>query len=121
MCPGRTGTAGEDPERFELPTFWFVPSSGALSQGVSECGACCGSPVPTGDLRLIIFDPLGTANNLASGSPITTSVTSKFCVPNRGSLRLLLRLMPNSGEYQYSRLTSNGLLLYWMPKNSQNS
>src|SRR5207249_9579679 len=43
------------------------------------------------------------------------SETSKFCVPDKGSCRLLMRLTPSLGENQNSRLDRRGLLFPMVP------
>src|SRR5205809_2141823 len=69
----------------------------------------------SGLYALKILKPLGTSKSLASGSPRVMSETSKFCVPDKGSCRLLMRLTPSLGENQNSRLDRRGLLFPMVP------
>ena len=74
-------------------------------------GAAWDAEISGGFRKSRILEPLGSSKSFASGSPRAMSVISKFCVPNRGSCRLLMRLTPSCGEYQNSRFAKRGLLL----------
>jgi len=66
--------------------------------------------VSSGGLRRSkILKPLAL-QRVGSGSPKAMSETSKFCVPDNDSCRLLMRFTPSRAENQNSRLDRSGPL-----------